>query len=231
MGSTPRLTTSSRSLAGARWGRHSRPISGSRTSLRFSALLAQTMTISICARRMRSFVIFDGSYGHVTDIANVLVDSRVVVGAIAKGRSGSFPLNRLLKKVAALCLAGGLVLRVVYIPTEHNPADYPSRNERIPGRRQSIKVQRCPSCGRLPHQHPGHVPKRLRGTGLPCSGALPYVHRNGRWTLWYEARINELRCNNPVGEDSEFLRHYDALTGEGEVDATACAEYGMPTQW
>jgi len=57
----------------------------------------------------------------------VLLDSRVVVGAVGKGRSGSVPLNRLLRRLGALTFAGGLGLFVVFIPTAHNPADHPSR--------------------------------------------------------------------------------------------------------
>ena len=64
----------------------------------------------------------------------VLVDSKVVVGAAAKGRSSSAPLNRLLRRLAALCFADWLVLHIVLIPTAHNPADAPSRGIRRPRR-------------------------------------------------------------------------------------------------
>ena len=113
----------------------------------------------------------------------VLVDSRVVVGATAKGRSGSQPLNVFLKRLAALSFAGGLELVVIYVPTEYNPADYPSRGLRIPGRRERTNhpLPRCPACGLRPHAHPAHVPKRLRGTGLPCHGGLEFAFVNGRW--------------------------------------------------
>ena len=57
----------------------------------------------------------------------VLIDSRVVIGAVAKGRSSSTPLNALLRRLAALCFAGGLVLHCVFVPTSHNPSDWPSR--------------------------------------------------------------------------------------------------------
>ena len=57
----------------------------------------------------------------------VLMDSRVVIGAVGKGRSGSVPLNRLLRRLAALTFAGELAVFVVFIPTAHNPADHPSR--------------------------------------------------------------------------------------------------------
>ena len=53
----------------------------------------------------------------------LLVDSKVVLGAIAKGRSSSKSLNALVRRAAALCFAGGLVLHCVFIPTKHNPSD------------------------------------------------------------------------------------------------------------
>ena len=68
-----------------------------------------------------------GRFGHR---AVVLVDSRVVVGACTKGRSGSVPLNRLIQRLAALCFAGGLDQLLVYIPSAHNPSDPPSRGPR-----------------------------------------------------------------------------------------------------
>ena len=54
-------------------------------------------------------------------------DSLVVVHAVRKGRSSSFPLLRALRQLSALLLAGGLQLSVNYIATEVNPADGPSR--------------------------------------------------------------------------------------------------------
>ena len=60
----------------------------------------------------------------------VLIDSRVWIGAAAKGRSSSVPLLRLCRRVAALVLASGVVVHYVYIPSKHNPADAPSRGVR-----------------------------------------------------------------------------------------------------
>ena len=57
----------------------------------------------------------------------VLSDSRFVIGAVSKGRSSPTRLNRVIRQLAALCFAGGLLLHLVFIPTEHNPADHPSR--------------------------------------------------------------------------------------------------------
>jgi hypothetical protein len=56
-----------------------------------------------------------------------LVDSKVVLGGVNKGRSSSLPLLRVLRRIAALQLAGDLLVRLIYVPTECNPADAPSR--------------------------------------------------------------------------------------------------------
>ena len=57
----------------------------------------------------------------------VLLDSRVVIGAATKGRSSSMPLNLLCKRLAALTFATDILLHLVFIPTAHNPSDWPSR--------------------------------------------------------------------------------------------------------
>ena len=59
----------------------------------------------------------------------VLLDSAVLLGAAAKGRSSS-QLNRLLRKVAALTLAGSLQVHLIFGPSSENPADSPSRGMR-----------------------------------------------------------------------------------------------------
>ena len=58
----------------------------------------------------------------------ILCDSQVVVGAVTKGRSSSQPLLRRLRTLAALTLASGLRPALVWIASESNPADEPSRN-------------------------------------------------------------------------------------------------------
>ena len=57
----------------------------------------------------------------------VLVDSTVVCGAVNKGRSSSYALLCVLRQLSALLLASGLTLEVLWIPTDANPADAPSR--------------------------------------------------------------------------------------------------------
>jgi len=60
----------------------------------------------------------------------LLVDAKTVVGAAAKGRSSSPGLLYIMRQLAAYILAGDLLLRLVYVPSESNPADAPSRGRR-----------------------------------------------------------------------------------------------------
>ena len=69
----------------------------------------------------------------------ILVDSAVWQGAAAKGRS-STSLNRLLRKVAALTMAGDLHLHLVLVPSAENPSDEPSRGVRV----RKTKTKRRP---------------------------------------------------------------------------------------
>jgi hypothetical protein len=57
----------------------------------------------------------------------LLVDAQAVKGAVAKGRSSSSSLRREVMRISALQLAGDLLLKLVYVPSEDNPADAPSR--------------------------------------------------------------------------------------------------------
>ena len=75
------------------------------------------------------------------DVARYLVevagvDARAVLFAILKGRSSAPTLRRPLRAIAAHVLAGNLLIYPFWVPTEHNPADGPSRGKR---RRPVIK--------------------------------------------------------------------------------------------
>ena len=61
-----------------------------------------------------------------------LCDSRVVVGAFAKGRSSSVKLNQWLRRAMCHSVAGSKCLVNVWVSTKANPADYPSRGLGIP---------------------------------------------------------------------------------------------------
>ncbi|CAE7263216.1 unnamed protein product, partial [Symbiodinium necroappetens] len=67
--------------------------------------------------------------------AALLLDAKVVVGAASKGRSSARALRTVLTAAAATTLAADLLPRIVYIPSESNPADGPSRGKRPFGAR------------------------------------------------------------------------------------------------
>ena len=121
------------------------------------------------------------------------IDSRVVVGAVAKGRSGSTRLNELVRQIHCMCFAGGLALQLIYIPSEHNPSDFPSRGQRLPGRRpRRTAVQRCPACGALPADHPLDRPRALRGGLLMCRGiGMRFAYVDGTWVADFQ--LSEMR--------------------------------------
>ena len=59
------------------------------------------------------------------------VDSFVVSAAASKGRSSSFGLTPILKKLDATVVAAGIYLSIPFIPTRLNAADDPTRNVAI----------------------------------------------------------------------------------------------------
>lgn len=61
-----------------------------------------------------------------------LCDSRVVVGCFGKGRSSSKNLNHKLRSCVPWLLASDLQLVNIWVPTDKNPSDYPSRDRPIP---------------------------------------------------------------------------------------------------
>ena len=94
-----------------------------------------------------------------------LCDSRVVVGAYAKGRSSSKQLNHLLRSCLAWTIAGDLGVTNVWVDTHRNPADYPSRNKPIPPpdpsvshplidpeMQHEVQARRSPACQEMMEQ-------------------------------------------------------------------------------
>ena len=55
------------------------------------------------------------------------LDSQSLLGAVVKGRSSSRRLNRLCRKMAALFLVSQIKPSYIWIPSQFNPADVPSR--------------------------------------------------------------------------------------------------------
>ncbi|CAE7224096.1 unnamed protein product [Symbiodinium sp. CCMP2592] len=98
------------------------------------------------------------SGGHRNCIIVALNDSRVVVGAVAKGRSSSVRLNNLLRGALPHLILGGVSGAVLWIETAANPADHPSRFRPLPaprappgwlqafGIQESLRLRGCEVC-------------------------------------------------------------------------------------
>ena len=59
-----------------------------------------------------------------------LIDAKAALSAVAKGRSGAPEWEGTMCAIMALLLASGALMRPLYIPSEDNPADHPSRGRR-----------------------------------------------------------------------------------------------------
>ena len=68
----------------------------------------------------------------------IFIDSRVVTGAVAKGRSSSIVLNTWLPRLTIRCLSARLQLRVLRTDAKSNPADAPSRRVPLPPRTPTL---------------------------------------------------------------------------------------------
>jgi len=69
--------------------------------------------------------------GHFRVRQIIGVDSSVVEGVLAKGRSSSHALNLLLRSLAADMLVADIHLEILPLASKHNPADEPSREKRV----------------------------------------------------------------------------------------------------
>ena len=65
-----------------------------------------------------------------------LIDSQVVMGATAKGRSSARRLHGILMRTAAVTLAANFRPVLAYVRTHQNPADRPSRRVRTTFKRE-----------------------------------------------------------------------------------------------
>jgi len=75
---------------------------------------------------------------HLSQRLVVPVDAQAVLFAAAKGRSSAPSLRFEIRKLAALALAGNLSIKYLYVPSEYNPADAPSRGVVFPADRARL---------------------------------------------------------------------------------------------
>lgn len=75
----------------------------------------------------------------------ILVDAQAVGFALRKGRTSAGTLRRGVCAAAAVSLAADLKLSFPYLPSESNPADYPSRGKvrKRTGKKKHTHPQRC----------------------------------------------------------------------------------------
>jgi hypothetical protein len=66
----------------------------------------------------------------------ILVDAKAVLGAAANGRTSAPGIRGTIRHIGALAMATNSLLKLIYVPTEHNPADAPSRGVRTKRRRR-----------------------------------------------------------------------------------------------
>lgn len=99
-------------------------------------------------------------------------DSQVVIGAAAKGRSGSYLLNAVLRRSCAVLLAFDVTTYLRYIPTAQNPADGPSRGHRRAAREPPIRKRPGPAARAA---HPA--------AAVPAGGVADSSHCRGLSSL------------------------------------------------
>ena len=58
-----------------------------------------------------------------------LIDAKAVLGATSKGRSSAPVIRGIVRQIGALLMATNCLFRGIYVPSEHNPADEPSRGK------------------------------------------------------------------------------------------------------
>ena len=77
----------------------------------------------------------------------VLVDAQAVLGAAAKGRTSAGSISLDVKRIAVVIFSSDILPSYVYIPSEDNPADAPSRNVKT---RKLGKRGTRPVIGKMP---------------------------------------------------------------------------------
>ena len=70
----------------------------------------------------------------------VLVDSNVVRGATAKGRSSSLGLSTVLRRLNAICVAAAIYMHIAFVPTRLNISDDPTRDRPLRAASSGIDV-------------------------------------------------------------------------------------------
>ncbi len=155
------------------------------------------------------------------------IDSRVAVGAIAKGRSSPRSLNAWLRRIAIVSLSSGVTLRPLWVGTGWNPADDPSR-------KVSLRASTPRPCWA---EHLWPPKQSSTSAGPPCvpSGTCSAPRFGAREYFGGTGGLRRALCQKEVpclgfeaypsgGYDSRFDLELDA-TIDCEIAAAANREY------
>lgn len=129
----------------------------------------------------------------------VLLGSRVVLGAWAKGRSSPFRLNGVIRQMFPYTLGARLQIEGVWVSTHANPVDFPSRHKGVPA----------------PRVHASH-----------CAEVLSPHLRSDRGVLWAAPALPAPKDNRSLdialtqgAGDKPFSPHLLTSAGKGSSRA------------
>lgn len=135
-----------------------------------------------------------------------LLDSRVTLGAAAKGRSSSYALSRVLQGSLGYVLGGGLYPGGLHVESGKNRSDGPSRNRPVP----------APS-----KETPGWLTALRRGNYDPFDAVLSsafFARGPGRWVRFLILLCGDVERNPGPFPDTMKGRH-DRMP-RGPLDST-----------
>eukprot|EP00971_Amphidinium_carterae_P350985 6491839-Amphidinium_carterae.2 len=173
-----------------------------------------------------------------------LSDSRVAQSALTKGRSSAPGLCRVSRQFFCLCAAGGLDVRIRWVPSESNPADRPSREYLQIG---STFLWQChvekeppfggdPACEAMLDEWPRRAPSSFTESDLESQSEsesqseIDEIHpqgaasccTSGRGDLSLAASVSEqchsdqiCGCHAQTGRTCQFLRTSRAVHHSG----------------
>ena len=153
---------------------------------------------------------------HATRVP-ALVDAQAVLGAAAKGRSSAPSLKLEIRRIAALTLAGDFLMRYIYVPSEDNPADAPSRGVIRPPRRKPGQTAESP------------LDAAAAARQVPLSWGRR-GHRAGQRVqeLTAAKAMQALLARQSAPIAAETNAHLDQLALDPEFDPTYFDSLGLP---
>jgi hypothetical protein len=101
----------------ARW----HPVLWGRWRFNEHITISESRTVVLLLRRIASFTDMHDS------VVFTLQDNQPTAGSMSKGRSPSYPLNRILRQKAGICLAANLRVFLPWTESKKQPADLLSR--------------------------------------------------------------------------------------------------------